>query len=267
MVQVRLNVEGEPGGPRHYRWNYEETWEIQAYAMAQNYFGLFEGDYENYYYTLGDYEEPFSGLRIWAFPNWISPYFYCWKYVNSRQLLLASTDLLTENSLRNHVLYEFEVSNDRISRLYHTKIYQYAIGEEAYYYFENMRSNTDETGSIFAPIPSEMEGNVECVTSPDIPVIGYVEVSRQVEREVFLNSHESPYMPPRVDCQILSYEELESLMVETNDKDRGMLHSYYPVTLYEGDMSSSYFATIRCIDCRTQGGTKTRPDWWPNDHY
>lgn len=30
---------------------------------------------------------------------------------------------------------------------------------------------------MFAPIPSEMKGNIRCVTDPEVPVIGFVEVA------------------------------------------------------------------------------------------
>jgi hypothetical protein len=265
MVQVRVNVTGEPGGPRHYRWSYEETWEIRATIMAQSYFGMYEGDYSGY--SLGAFRSSEGELKTWSYPGYQSPFYYCWGYDRSRQLLLGSTDLLTTNTLRDHVLYEFAVSHNRISQLYHTKIYQYAIGEEAYYYLENLKSNTDDTGSIFAPVPSEMEGNIECLTSPEVPVIGFVEVSRLVEREIFLPSNESPYQAPLNTCVQYSYTELMEMAAEAGEAGMYLLYDYYPVSISGNSFDGSSFSTPLCIDCRNMGGTKVRPSWWPNNHF
>jgi hypothetical protein len=270
MVQVLIDVKGEPGGPRHYFWNYEETWETNADAMAINYFGLFEGDFRGY--SLGEYEKNRGSLDYYTYPNLTSPFYYCWKFGRSRQLLLESTDLLTQNSLRDHVLYEFPSSDDRLSVLYHTKIRQYAIGEQAYHYFDNLKSNTDETGSIFAPIPSEMEGNIECLTSPDVPVIGYVEVSRQVEYEAFFPREESPYTPPRSTCEMYTLSELNQMMFDLDDFQRNLALAYYPFVIIPDPITRSVgeysiFALRECIDCRRKGGSKLRPSWWPNNHF
>jgi hypothetical protein len=262
MIDVRLDVTGRPDGLRNYLWRYEETWEIVAPVMATAYYGR-EGD--SRMYSVGAYlaslsdTDPDNDIKI--FSNAEPPYFYCWRYNRSKELLIASTDQLTENTLRDHVIYRIAPDSDRFSFLYHTKIVQYAIADDAYHYFSNLKKNSDETGSIFAPIPSEMEGNIVCVSSPDTPVIGFVEVSKGAGREVWLDSNPY-YEPPFNDCK--NFDSHTGILEAGKS-----LYDYYLVfytDFGEGFISESY-STIDCIDCRRSGGSKVRPSWWPNNHF
>lgn len=254
-VQVLLSVDGEPGGSRHYLWSYEETWETNAAMMATQYFSYEEGDYGRD--GLG-YPFSYGGTNVFDYPNHYQPVYFCWKYNNSKEILLADTELLTENTLKNRLLYEISLDNDRLSQLYHTKINLYSIAEDAYYYYTNQKKNTDETGSIFAPIPSEMQGNIVCTTSPGVPVIGFVDISKRVQHEASLDRPVG-YRQPYRDCKAISLDELNGVGYSS---DMLFLYQYLP------SMPPQIFlATRNCLDCRTQGGTKNRPGWWPNDHY
>ena len=262
QMQVRLNVQGEPGGPRHYFWNYEEIWEVHAPLMQSHYLSYFEDDFSSsgVGYTFGDYISNPDAFSFFEYPD-VSPVYYCWKYNNSQGLLLGNTELLTDNTVKNHVLYTFSADDDRLSYLYYTKVSQYALGADAYYYYDNQRKNIEETGSIFAPIPSEMQGNIVCTTSPETPVIGFVEVSKLVQREVFRQTYGDT--PPTTYCLPLTSEQIAERVVNTGDLER--VNTFY---LFRWDLPErdTLYATIECIDCRRGGGSKSRPDWWPNDH-
>jgi hypothetical protein len=253
-LQVRLDVNGTAEQSNYYMWNYEETWESNASINASFYYGMYEGDYTGY--SLGEYLDNllYGGgtMRLYPYPGYISPFYYCWNYGRSRALLIGSTDRLTENTLRDYVLYEIGLTSNRISQLYHTKISQYSLGEDAFYYFDNQKKNTDDAGSIFAPIPSEIAGNIVCTTSPELPAIGFVEVSRRVQREIFFDDPEGLFEDTRQPCPIFTRgKEME---------DANMSESIsYPV-------GAEDFARLDCIDCRRMGGLKSRPRFWPNDH-
>ena len=292
QIQVRLNVDGEVDGPRHYMWSYEENWETRAGYNATQYLsatpdgvlgfneiGLKYGYYKEYkdyveWTSLEEWERDllrgqgykapppptYNPVYVLDFPGGVSPFYYCWKNARSDQLLLGSTDMLRENTLRDHVLYEFPVDGDRLSALYHTKVIQYALADDAFFYFENQKKNSDDTGSIFAPIPSEMPGNIVCTTSPELPVIGFVEVSKLAQREVFVEGNSSSD-----GCTISTAEQIkmrrDAIFDETKDDKTAdaVYFNYYMI-------NDGSYTTDQCIDCRRFGGTKSRPDWWPNDH-
>ncbi len=257
-LQVRLNVHGEGDQSPYYLWNYEETWEIHAHQYADYYMGLSPDSYS--YISLGEAIQISQGSftdLIWPYPN-PSPFYYCWKYANSQEILLGTSERLQNNELRDYVLYNIDLSDDRISYLYRTRVTQYAISKDAYFYFTNQKKNTDDTGSIFSPIPSEMRGNIVCTTSPDTPVIGFVEVSQLVEREeYFQTGGNAPYINPNHICRV---ETKLDPIIEENLEFAFYLFRFEPRS---GDAS---WTNIDCIDCRRLGGQKRRPDYWPNDH-
>ncbi len=260
-----LNVNGEPTDPRHYYWSYNETWEISAPINATHYFGYYEGDYGPYNagYSLGTWMTD-SLPKIWAHPNGRSPFYYCWKHDSSNGLLLGSTELLTENTLRGYELYD--LASERLSIMYHTKVTQYALGNDAYFYYNNQKKNSDETGSIFGPIPSEMKGNITCTTSPDTPVIGFIEVSKLVQRELFHSEQHTP--STAYSCPTFTNEEvLEEIKNMIDDNEiRRFTNSLY-MTSAPPTFIDTVFTNLQCIDCRQQGGSKSRPEGWPNDHF
>ncbi len=259
-VDVTFDVTGEPDQSRYYLWSYEETWEFHAQVLASHYF---VGPEPNANYSYQDYlnfsndDNANNDLTIQAYPNEISPYYYCWNNYKSKEILLANTDLLAENKLIDHLLYTIDRSSTRLQSLYHTRVYLYSIGEDAYRYFSNQKKFTDETDDIFAPIPSEMRGNIVNLTTPDVPVIGFVDVSRRTDHEVFLGPN-SYYDIPASECFTVSDQNMEEV---TYPFEWLYLVSNDPM------FDTSIYAPSTCIDCRVLGGGKNRPSWWPNDHY
>ncbi len=266
-LQVRVNTQGDAGQSPYYLWGYDEIWEIRAYQMATHYLGYPGNIYD--YYSMGEANVLFGsyGKAIQEYPGRQSPYYYGWKYGGSQSFLLGSSKRLTENEIRDHVLYEVDVQDDRLSVLYYTKVRQYTLGEDAYHYFNNLKKNTEDAGSIFSPIPSEMQGNIVCSTDPDIPVIGYIEVSERTEKEIFKDRRELPYFRPYHWCN--SWEVIHD-MIGGVDPETGELleiDEEWLTYLYARDLEEEYWTNNTCIDCRIQGGTKNRPWFWPNDHY
>ena len=265
MVQVRVDVTGEADGAQNYMWSYEETWQTRADISATHYFGHFEGEYLDKIYSYNDYQSDGS-LSVFAYPGYRSHYYNCWKYGKSRELLIADTKKLTENSLRDHLLFEFYPGDDRLSVLYHIKLSQFAVADDAYQYYNTLKENTDNTGSIFAPIPSEMPGNLVCTTSPETYVIGFVEVSHAVVKEVFMYRNASPYKPPPTNCDtnLLSdvYPETgRQIITSLSGAGYTLVSDYSPGP--QLDTESATFSQFHCVDCRSLGGTKRRPSWWP----
>ncbi len=256
-VEAQLSVRGEDDRPGYYFWSYSETWEARAPFNATHYYGAYEGDYTQY--SLRNYSlllmngNPEDDLFLFEYPGGLSPFYYCWKYNNSRELLIGSTERLETNELRGHVLYGFDINSDRSSVLYNTVITQYAMDEDAYYYFENQKRNTDQSGSIFAPIPSEMQGNIVCASSPEIQVIGFVEVSRRVKHDIWARRDEMPYRPDHNVCT-------------TSEDPRFTQDLNWEQYAYRLRYPEPAYTTLECIDCRVTGGTKVRPEGWPNQN-
>jgi hypothetical protein len=57
------------------------------------------------------------------------------------------------------------------------RLYQYAITEDAFKYYEDLKKNTEGLGSIFDPQPSLTTGNIRCLSNPAERVLGFVSAS------------------------------------------------------------------------------------------
>lgn len=226
-VSVSVSTHDEQMEHRFYKWSYNEIWEYNTSLFANA--GITSDD------------------KIVHYDEYTNTY-YCWGYDHSKDFLLESSARLNENRIEGKTLLEITPSHNRLSNLYYIKVKQNLIRKEAYDYFLNLQKNIEQSGSIFAPIPSEMKGNLYCETEPDVPVIGYIDVSRTTVLETFNEDIGMYYEPPYINC-----EQSEFF------KDGFSLYLWSPLGFT--------YATSYCVDCRLQGGTKTRPSFWPNDHY
>jgi len=213
----------------YYRWSYREDWEIMSDEMS-----------------LDDFIYPF----------------YCWNWTISRNLLIGSAEKTIFGQLTNIIL-EIMPSDRRLAVLYRINVKQNAISKQAYDYYYNIKKNTRQTASIFAPIQSELKGNITCVTSPDKPVIGYVDFSSTTYDQLYIPRAALAYEYPG---RSWSCDEVlqDSLLAWYGDIPESYV-PYYKSFDESGKEVLNYIYS-RCIDC-TFFGTTIKPDDWPNDHY
>ncbi len=231
-VYICLSTHDPQNQYNYYLWSYEEVWETHPELVAYHY----EVGNEVFEYDV----HSSSGNNI----------YYCWKYDHSKILLLGSTEKQHQSIIEEREIKVVEPSNDRFQSLYYIKVKQNAIRQEAFAYFSNLQKNIEQTGSIFSPIPSETKGNIICVTQPNIPVIGYIDVSTTTEKDRYIPN--IVYEPTtNQDCS----EETWSMVKKT---DYILFQLQYGVRIY---------APQKCVDCKYNGGSKKRPVFWPNNNY
>lgn len=234
-VRLCVSTHNAQGQTSYFRWMYKENWEVQAEIYM-------EAEKINNVVVMYD---------LLTSNNW----YYCWGKDSSKVISLGSSERLTENVISNKSLASYHPYNRRFSILYHAEVEQYALRREAYDYYFNLQKNIEESGSLFAPIPSEMKGNIRCVTDPEVPVIGFVEVSTVTRLKRFFPEIEEIYEAEVTGCAstIVQGEEYE------DNSDYGYV-VYNPM-----DSKSNVFALKRCMDCGRYG-SKQKPSWWPTSH-
>lgn len=249
-VTVRVTTAlSEQSEPVYYHWTYEEDWEMTA----------------TYYTTL------FLDPQIEEFYGYDeAPYYYCWKNKKNTNILISSTESLTENRILNKPLYEHNSEDDRYSLLYSTIIRQRAISKAAYEYYENKAKLHEETGGLFGSQPSEVEGNISCITDPERKVIGFINVSENVdEKRIYINHNEISKRYIQPECQEMTAKDMREYMGK-NDYSLSLVYSegYRPNGIWYGNGQYEiwFWYQARCTDCRERGGNKNKPSFWPNDH-
>ena len=226
---------------RYYLWSYEEHWEVKAELFAN--FGLLDGDLD--YFSLSSPRNTY----------------YCWAKDSSKTMILGTAEKLVENTIYQKKIKEIPCSDERLSILYYINVKQMQIRKEAYDYFFNIQKNVEQTGSIFSPVPSEIKGNIICSTNPDLPVIGYIDVSSITERDLF-NDGSELYEAPVAVCHSSITDDV-SLAYPT--------YGYYEVVMNVPiDLALRLpilYAPHDCVDCRRKDrATKNKPVFWPNNH-
>ena len=136
---------------------------------------------------------------------------------------------------------------------------QVALSENAYRFMEKMKKNTEELGSIFDPQPSELQGNIHCVTNPSEIVIGFVEVSEEKRKRIFIKRSEVPDWGYSPGCSTV---EIDNILDSIKKYGSGRLPTIAGKTSPFGAILTFYAADPGCVDC-TLSGTNVKPPFWP----
>ena len=235
-VTIEVTTHDQSNNTRYYKWEYEETWEINS---------MFNRSYK---YDNG------SVLPI----SQSDPEVYrCWKFFNSATVLVGTSSLLSSDVIDRAKLTFIPTAAERLSVRYSILVRQYAIDKKAFEFFELMRKNTEALGTIFDPQPFEMDGNIKCETSPSEKVIGYVFASSSEERRIFINNSEVPGWKFMLQCD-------PRLVKNHPDSIRKFMPEYLPYSavLVGLSITDYYSAIADCVDCRVRGGMIVRPSFW-----
>ena len=235
-MDIMVSTHDSANQTAYYRWAFEEDWEIRSELFG------------NLWY------EPTTGTIIEQSQFTSNNRLYCWDSERSKKIILGTSDRLTDATIKNNVIHSFPNYNTRFSYLYSILVRQYGLDKEAYIYYKNLKQNVELSGSLFAPLLTEVKGNITCLSNPEEPVVGYITATNEVKTRTFIDMTkivgEDPY-----GCGITRNF--------TRSQLANMFSAGYGIVYYD-----LYYvcAPIRCVDCTKLGGTKNKPDFWPNVH-
>lgn len=234
-VKILVNTHDPANKSRYYRWEYEETW-----ALISEYPSLFE----------------FRDMRVQprADPNTVM---FCWAPEKSTRVITGSSAKLSDDVISMLPVAEVPSGSIKLAVRYSLLVKQFALTDEAYSYWDILKSNTEQLGSLFDPQPSQLQSNIRCITHPGEQVIGFVSAGKVTEKRIFITRTEvNPwsYIPPCKEITVPS------------DSVRfyfGPSNMYTPTTEWRvGNLLVGYYAsTTPCADC-TSIGSNIRPSFW-----
>ena len=212
-----------PESKTYYRWSYKEDWEVNAELYLEGY--------------------PFN----------------CWNSSKNSDLLVGTAEKTVYGQLAD-ILTEIDPADTRLSALYRIIVKQNVISKKSHDYYLNIKKNAENIGSIFAPIPSELRGNIICTTEPERPVIGYIDVSGTTQNQRFILRNSYLYEPPpKEDCE----ETTEDAFKEKYGRYAELQDYGYILYRAATDREPARYIFQRCVDCRKLGGITQKPDNWP----
>ncbi|MBO9571213.1 MAG: DUF4249 domain-containing protein [Chitinophagaceae bacterium] len=251
-IEIYVNSKDPANNTKYYRWEYEETWQIRS-------------KYEQIMVTKVT-NRPNGGVDVaLAFYDSAArrrneSVYNCWQSRTSSSIFIGSTDKLSENRVYYPLVY-YPRASVELAVLYSINIKQYGLTKEGYDFFYKMKKNTESLGTIFDPMPSEITGNVKCLTDTSEKIIGYIGASTITEKRAFIDN---------MDLVDWGYYEscTDSAVGLDPDEIRRHLYPAYnflPTTpMYDprGNLIGSRIANPFCVDC-TLKGTNVRPSYWP----
>ena len=237
-VQVFVNTHDPNNNTTFYRWDYTETWEFHA----------------DYYSTL--IYDPISERVV----DRSVPVFVCYRTRNSSNIILGSSAKLQEDVIHEGPLTLIPNHDKRISVLYSAFVTQYALDSAGYNYWNAMKGNTEEVGSIFGSQPNQTHGNIHNIADSSELVVGYVGAGSVQQKRIFISNSEMPpgWNLPQYCSEYIVPKDSVDYYFSNN--------TYIPIrTEPQGNpRPTGYFSAIgSCVDCTLAGGTLQKPYFWP----
>jgi hypothetical protein len=260
-LNIYVNTHDPSGKVLYYRWEYQETW-------------VFNSNFDSGFYSNGD-----TVLGRNATMN-IST---CWGNDTSSSIILGSSAKLSKDIILNAPVTQVVSTAEKLESEYSILVKQYALTPDAYNFYTNVKLTSEELGSIFDAQPSQINGNITCVTNPAEPVIGYIGVGATSSQRIFITTRQLPNwatIPYYTNC-MLTVEDPDSPIAHLcclyNFNGNNEVNEYInyliggdptpliPVAAIAlpGQPPTGYTASTRqCVDCTLRGSNK-KPSFWP----
>lgn len=237
-AEIYVNTKDINNSTRYYRWEFEQTWVIYS-----KYSSRFIWDIDR--------------IRMRTDAENINK---CWLSERSSSIVLGSSIQLTDDVINEKTILNIPFNSEKFVEKYSILVKQYALGKEEYEFWEELRKNTESLGSIFDPQPSQIVGNLKCITDPNTLVIGYIGAGSVNEKRLFITADEVPFEKsvdpfecPEVDTVVFS-----RVSVFNNP-------NFYPTDLLFSENSPNAIgyggAPRQCVDC-TLRGVNIKPNFW-----
>ncbi len=238
-VMIYVNTHDPSNNTKYYRWDYTETW--QYTSPLQSELGV-----EN-------------GMIFYVEDHPLEQRYNCWSSDISSNILLGSSVALSQDVISMAPVATVPQNSVKINIRYSILVKQYALTDEAYQYFQILKKNTENLGSIFDAQPSQLIGNIHSVKDPTEVVIGYFTASSVQQKRLFISKDEVTNWN-----YIYQGEECNMILIDQNPSN--FLIYNYP----DPDYTAYYFSGTTglelnkktCLDCTLQGGTNQKPSYW-----
>lgn len=231
-IFIYVNTHDPEAKARYYRWEFEET--------------------EEYHAVYDSNIEYRDSQLLFLRPDEMR--YVCYRYYPSNGILVSSSDALGADVISHFQVTRIPNDNSKISFRYSILVKQYALTAEAYQYWQIIKQNSEQTGNIFDPQPSQLYGNIKCVDNPSEPVIGFISASTLSEKRIFIRQSQ---------LRVIKHPNNESC------REFFIAPSDAPLYLESGRFLPAYFqqgalaiAPRDCVDCRLRGGSTTKPSYW-----
>jgi hypothetical protein len=237
-VQIFLNSANGNKKTNYYRWEYEDTYEIKT---------------------------PFPSKFVWLGGNNLTLRLQqvdnCWASTLSKNVYVQSTVGLSQDQVVGFPIKFIPSISQELVIKYSILVKQYALSEQSYFYWKQLRELNEQQGSLYDKQPGNVSGNITPINSNE-HVRGFFDASGMTTRRLFLTPKdfaESGFEPA------LYYSScVESPPIELPIEKLGEAMSSNALLIYDATGPGPNTVLLlrkACCDC-TPLGTSLKPSFW-----
>jgi hypothetical protein len=186
----------------------------------------------------------------------------CFKTEPSPGILLETSSRFKDQVVFQKTITEIPTDDERIMERYSILVSQKGLASKDVPFWEILKKNTEDIGSIFSPLPSLIGGNIKSLDAAKNPVIGQVSLGVIRQKRIYINQGQvSPwnYLDPKFNDCVIGEEVVLA-------KDYQVIFGNGAVVparpLMAGTAIIGYYpSTKRCTDCSLYA-SKLKPSFW-----
>lgn len=248
LVNIRVSTHDPTSKTRYYRWEFEETFAYAAPYVTANILGA-------------------DGKMRLRTPD-DSVYQLCYRYTPSSAILVGASSKLAEDVVNNFRLTSINGNSEKLALRYSMLVRQYAISQAEFDFWQILRKNTEEVGSLFDSQPSQVRGNITNRNAPADPVLGFFSVKSMATKRFFLDKTQlQPYaFKFTPDCFFQEIPLIDGAL------DQNFINDFIALRYVQVDRRDpidnlpsegiAWMVRYGCVDCRDAGGTGKKPSFW-----
>ena len=229
-VQFYIDNHSTNADTNYYLWRCIQTYEYKA---------TFTLDYiwEGYPITVGNPDS----LRT------------CWRTKNVDEIFTYSTKNLTTPVITKYPINYTSTETKMLSIRYSLLVNQLNISQAAFNFWDALRQQNIEQGSLYTRQPIQIRGNIRNLENPDEPVLGYFTVAGITKKRIFTNRPSN----------LQFYYSICEPDFETVTLIGASTPLFWPIYITDiPGMGWAMASSDVCFDCRLEGGELTPPNFW-----
>ena len=145
QLDIYVNTHDELNKTHYYRWDFVETYEYHAV-------------YNSAWRLVGNRAWPYDlGDGAWV----------CYSSKNSNNIYIGSTIAMSQDVVSMQLLQTILKNDERVDVRYSILVNQYPLTMDGYNYWQIIKKNSEQLGSLFDLHPSQLSGNIHAITDPN----------------------------------------------------------------------------------------------------
>lgn len=235
-LEIKVNTHDDSGNSRYYKWNFLETWEYVA-------------PFESTYILDGAVRPRTADEKSYL----------CYQTKSSSEILIASSSRSVSDQIRNQVVTTIPAKSSKIQNRYSIEVEQQVLSPEVYAFWRELEKTTETLGTLFDPLPGTVLGNIHATDGSSDPVLGIFTSGSTSRKRIFISRLS---LPSDVRGSRDKFNCFENY-IEVDQVQSLNSNSYITTAKTLGLAILGYYYTDKgCADCRVQGGTTTKPEFW-----